>query len=82
LGYDKQEKPLFKYTLCNDDFSNKQVVNWSEALNQEIVTRQRLGANQFLESCGKGQLKGKLKEIAAALDEESNPVIMPVKHKK
>ena len=27
-------------------------------------------------------LKGKLKEIAAKLDEESNPVIMLIKHKK
>ena len=27
-------------------------------------------------------LKGKLKEIATTLDEESNPVIMLIKHKK
>ena len=30
----------------------------------------------------KGKLKGKLKEIAATLEEDSNPVIMLVKAKK
>ena len=32
--------------------------------------------------CWKGELKGGLKEIAAGLDEESNPVLMLVKHKR
>jgi hypothetical protein len=35
-----------------------------------------------VESYKKGELKGRLKEIAAELDEESNPVIMLIKHKK
>ncbi|MDR1201299.1 MAG: hypothetical protein LBL58_06680 [Tannerellaceae bacterium] len=39
-------------------------------------------AFSLVEAYGKGQLKGKLKEIAATLDEESNPVIMLIKHKK
>jgi hypothetical protein len=30
----------------------------------------------------KGELKSRLKEIAAKLDEDSNPVIMLMKHKK
>ena len=30
----------------------------------------------------RGELNGKLKEIAATLDEESNPVIMLAKYKK
>jgi hypothetical protein len=82
LVYDKQEKALFKYTMYNNDFSSKQEVNWSEALNQEIATWQRLEAYQLVEALEKGQLKGKLKEIAAELNEESNPVIMLVKYKK
>jgi hypothetical protein len=82
LLYDKQEKALFKYTLYNADFSNKQAVAWSEALNPEILSWQGLEAHQLVESYEKGQLKGQLKEIAAKLDAESNPVIMLLKHKK
>jgi hypothetical protein len=82
LLYDKQEKALFGYSMYNDDFANKQGVEWSEALDQEIVTHQRLEASQLLEAYEKGNLKeGRLKEIAATLDEESNPVIMLGKHK-
>ena len=36
----------------------------------------------LVEAYEKGQLKGKLKEIAANLDEESNPVVMLLKKKK
>ncbi len=36
----------------------------------------------LVEACEKGQLKGKLKDIAAGLDEEANPVIMLAKYKK
>ena len=36
----------------------------------------------YTEAYEKGQLKGRLKEIAATLDEEANPVIMLIKHKK
>lgn len=83
LVYDKQENATFKYAMYNDDFSNKnQVYFWSAAINKEIATWQKLEAYQLVESNEKGELKGKLKEIAAGLDEESNPVIMLVKHKK
>ncbi|MDR1557950.1 MAG: 6-bladed beta-propeller, partial [Tannerellaceae bacterium] len=42
-----------------------------------------LDAYQLVENYKKGKLKeGKLKEIAATLDEDSNPVIMLAKHKK
>jgi hypothetical protein len=81
LVYDKQEKTISKYTIYNDDFSNKQQVNWSEALNQEATTWQCLEAPNLVEAYKEGHLKGRLKEIAAGLDEESNPVIMLLKHK-
>jgi hypothetical protein len=51
-------------------------------LNNEIAIWQILEANQLVKSYQKGELKGKLKEIAATLAEESNPVIMLIKHKK
>jgi len=39
-------------------------------------------SDQLTEDYKKGILKGKLKEIAATLREDSNPVIMLIKHKK
>jgi hypothetical protein len=43
----------------------------------------RLNASRLVEIYKKDQLKeGKLKEIAASLDEDDNPVIMLVKQKK
>jgi hypothetical protein len=83
LIYDKQEKAVFKYTVYNDDYSNKkQVYMKSRPVNEEITTRQPLEAYELIEDYKAGKLKGKLKEIAAELDEDSNPVIMLIKHKK
>ncbi|MDR3140341.1 MAG: 6-bladed beta-propeller [Tannerellaceae bacterium] len=83
LAYDKQENALFNYTVYNDDFSDKRQVSLnSEPVNHEIAIYRPLEASDLVEAYGKGQLKGKLKEIAAELDEESNPVIMLVKYKK
>ena len=83
LVYDKQENALFKYTIYNDDFSDKRQMSLNlNPLNHEIATCQALEAYQLVEAYEKGQLKGELKEIAATLDEESNSVIMLVKHKR
>ena len=83
LVYDKQENALFSYILYNDDFINKEEVSLtSEPRNPEIAICQTLDAPDLVEAYEKGQLKGKLKEIAANLDEESNPVVMLLKKKK
>jgi hypothetical protein len=83
LMYDRLEKALFEYTVYNDDYSNKkQVYMKSTPVNGEIASWQSLEAEQLIEDYGNGKLKGRLKEIAAELDEESNPVIMLIKHKK
>ena len=83
LVYDKQENGVFKYSIYNDDFSNKREVDFnSGAVNHEIAICNVLEAYKLVEANEKGQLKGKLKEIAAKLDEDDNPVIMLVKHKK
>ncbi|MDR1114955.1 MAG: 6-bladed beta-propeller [Tannerella sp.] len=83
LMYDRQEKAIFKYTVYNDDYSDKRPVYMkSQPVNDEIATWQRIDAHRLVEANDKGELKGRLKEIAAELDEESNPVIMLVKHKK
>jgi hypothetical protein len=83
LVYDRQEKAIFRYTVYNDDYSNKEPVYLnSSPVNNEIATWQPLQAHRLAEAYKKDKLKGRLKEIAAGLDEEDNPVIMLVKHKK
>ena len=67
----------------DDDYSIKKRVSMSSAsVSKEIAFYERLDAPKLIEVYEKGQLKGQLKEIAAELDEESNPVIMLVKQKK
>jgi hypothetical protein len=83
LMYDRQEKAIFRYTVYNDDYSNKRRVFMNtRPVNEEIATWQNLTADHLVDAYWKGQLKGRLKEIAAGLDEESNSVIMLIKHKK
>jgi hypothetical protein len=53
----------------------------SHLVNRDIVAFQNLEAYQLVEAYKKGELKGKLKEIAAGLKEGSNPVVMLMKKK-
>lgn len=83
LVYDQQKDALYEYTLYNADYSNKQQVNmvtW-ETRNDEIGFWQKIDAYKLVNSYRKGELKGELKEIAAGLEESSNPVIMLAKNK-
>jgi hypothetical protein len=83
LVYDKQEKTIYEYTLYNGDYSNKRTVDMIQKnINDGIVFWQKIESYELVESYEKGELKGKLKEIAAKLDAEDNPVIMLVKNKK
>ena len=82
LMYDRQENALFEYSVFNGDFSNRKHVGIGAPVSSEISFWQRLEAYELVEAYKKGELKGKLKEIAAGLDSESNPVIMLVKDKK
>ena len=81
LMYDRIEKALCRYTVYNGDFSNEEVSINSGPVNDEIAACQSLGADYLIEAYGKGQLKGKLREITATLDEKDNPVIMLIKYK-
>lgn len=83
LLYDKQEKTLSQFTMYNGDYSTKRSISFLfKPRNSEIAISQSLQAPDLVEAYGKGQLKGKLKEIAARLDEEANPVIMLAKYRK
>jgi len=92
LLYDRKKKSIFEYKVYNNDYAEKNLVSLKASTllaisiprpeNDEIATWQVLEADQLVEDFEKGKLKGKLKEIAAGLKEEDNPVIMLVKHKK
>jgi hypothetical protein len=86
MMYDKQENGIFNYYVYNGDYTDKIVVIEdmfvTRSVNQEIDSWHILEAYQLVEAYKNGELKGRLKEIAAELDEDSNPVIMILKHKK
>jgi hypothetical protein len=89
LMYDKQAKVIFESVVYNDDFTNKRQVHmWDEYVvmtlinSEEIVFLEKLEAFELVEAYKEGKLKGQLKEIAAGLDEEDNPVIMIAKNKR
>ena len=83
LMYDRKEKTIYEYTVYNDDFSTKSPVDMIQvAMSNEIAFWQKLEADDLFDAYKVGHLKGKLKEIAAILKEEDNPVIMLVKHKR
>ena len=75
---------------CSGDREIKEVydsienlrVRLKKSVDEEIVTCRALNASDLVEANEKGELKGKLKEIAAGLNEESNSVIMLIKRKK
>lgn len=88
LVYDTQENAIFECIVYNDDFETKKPMSLAYEIpmftivNNEIAFMKRLEAYELVEAYKQGQLKGRLKEIAAGLNEESNPVIMIAKCKK
>ena len=84
LMYDKEENAIFQSNVYNDDYAEKSTVAMIERpINREIESGIDLQAYQLVEDYKNGRLKdGRLKEIAAKLNEEDNPVIMLTKHKK
>lgn len=83
LVYDNQEKALFDASILNADFVKKQGVDMiTHAINGKIASFQTLPANQLVEAYENDGLKGKLKEVAATLNDESNPVLMLLINKK
>ena len=51
-------------------------------LNSEVPCWKMLNVSRLVEDNKGGKLQGRLRKIAATLDEEDNPVIMLIKHKK
>jgi hypothetical protein len=82
LMYDRQVKKLFRTTLLNSDYKVKKTVEMHRLNSSNDAFWLKIEADELFEDYEKGVLKDKLKEIAAKLKEEDNPVIMLVKHKK
>ena len=81
--YDTQEKDFFRYVIYNGDYSYKNEVYMVALtpINQKDESWSSIDASKLRKDYEKGKLKGKLKEIAATLEEDANPVIMLVKSK-
>lgn len=90
LVYDRHSGSVFEYTLYNNDFLDKRTMNlvYEFPIPLVIINRDKIAfmtkleASDLLEAYEGGKLRGPLKEIAAGLDEESNPVIMIAKYKE
>ena len=82
LVYDKQEDSIFKYQIYNTDFLYQRPIYWISSINQDIANWYPFDAPELIEAYKEGKLKGRLNEIAAKLNEDSNPVIMLIKYKK
>lgn len=83
LMYDKQEKAVFGAAVLNGDYVKRQNVDMtSHPVNGKIAVFQNISASQLVEAYKNDELKGKLKEVASRLGEESNPVLMLVKYQK
>ena len=77
LVIDRQTNDIFSSVVLNTDFSSKQQVDMIRlAQNGKVSCVQALQAHKLIEAYEKDELKGKLKEIASTLNEDSNPVLM------
>ncbi|MDO4179848.1 MAG: 6-bladed beta-propeller [Bacteroidales bacterium] len=83
LVYDRQEGSVCQCTVYNDDFTENTAVSFiSKPISKDILVCQALKAEDLVNAYTEGILKGKLKEFAATLGEEDNPVIMLVKNRE
>jgi len=86
LVYDKEDKSIAEVAVQNADYLVEKHVRMTgktaKSENGEVVMYQRIEAADLIEANEKGELQGRLKEIAADLDEEDNPVLMLLKNKK
>lgn len=90
LVYDRETKEVSEYVLYNDDFTKEvpianlvdEIFDLTVFNNDEIAFTWRINTPELVEAYQEGHLKGKLKEIAAGMHEEDNPVIMVAKYKR
>ena len=86
---DKKEKQIYwlESGLKNKDCTNQRIIldmsgPISEANIPGNISIQTMGASALIDAYNDGRLSGKLKEIAANLKEDDNPVLMIMKFKE
>lgn len=86
LLFDKKERVIQDYEIYNDDYTVRQTVYFdgfsSNIMSESNTGVYRISAERLLESYQKGELRGKLKEIASKLKEDDNPVLVIVRFKE
>lgn len=90
LAYDRKENRIYEYKLYNADFKDKQSMKlvWCYPYIPVLINKggvayiTRMPNQDLIDAYEAGKLQGKLKEVAAGLNEDSNPVIMIMKYKK
>ena len=90
LVYDRETKEVSEYVLYNDHSTKEvpianlvdEIFDLTVFNNDEIAFTWRINTPELVEAYQEGHLKGKLKEIAAGMHEEDNPVIMVAKYKR
>lgn len=82
--YDTQEKEFSRYIIYNGDYTykNEFYMVMLTPINAQGESWATLNAFDLCRDYQKGKLKGKLKEVAATLEEDDNRVVMLVKSKK
>lgn len=82
--YDTQEKEFSRYIIYNGDYTykNEFYMVMLTPINAQGESWATLNAFDLCRDYKKGKLKGKLKEVAATLEEDDNRVVMLVKSKK
>ena len=84
FAYDTQEKKFFNYITYNDDYSYKKEIYMVTfpPINSKGELCSTINASDLCQDYKRGKLKGKLKEVAATLEEDDNRVVVLVRPKK
>lgn len=85
LVYDTQEKVVYTYKMYNQDFTDDRSCSLSIHPNttrdSDVLAFKVLQSDDLVNTLNENELQGTLKDIVSTLDEESNPVVMLIKHK-
>jgi hypothetical protein len=78
--YHKKEAKIYEANIINSDYSTNDEFKIESPVSPGVLVKQ-IDAYQLINAYQKGELKGKLKEIASTLNENDNPVLMIIKLK-
>lgn len=78
--FDCEENIFFRYKVYNKDYVSKKEV-YMNLINPNVESWLSLESNQLVLDYERGIIRGRLKDIAAKLSKDSNPVVMLIKHK-